>query len=70
MCSSIISLQASQLVRNLGEDPKIQHFLNNTPAKESMDNKAIYQSECLRKVSKSITKFQGYFLTSMSNKYV
>jgi hypothetical protein len=70
MRSSIISLQASQLVRNLGEDhhPKIQHYLNNTPAKESMDNKAIYQSGCLRKVSKSITKFQGYFLTLMSNK--
>ena len=49
MCS-IFSLQASEQLQQLAEDPKIQHFLNNTPTKTTMQDKLIHQPGCLRKV--------------------
>ena len=49
--SSIFSLQASEQLKQLAEDPKIQHFLNNTPTKMTMQDKLIHQPGCLRKVS-------------------
>ena len=44
------SLHASENVIKLAADPKVQHFLNNIPMKESLGNKEIYQPGCLRKV--------------------
>jgi hypothetical protein len=48
---SIFSLQASKNIIELAAEPKIQHFLNNIPIKENLEDKPIYQPGCLRKVS-------------------
>jgi hypothetical protein len=37
----------------LAKDPKLQQFLDSTPKKESLKDKAIYQPGCLRKVKKN-----------------
>ncbi|XP_028413872.1 uncharacterized protein LOC114536720 [Dendronephthya gigantea] len=43
------SLQASECIKNLAKEPKLQQFLDNIPKKESMEDKAIYHPGCLRK---------------------
>ena len=63
---SSISLQASDMIISLAADPKLQQFLDNIPKKESMEDKAIYQPGCVRKVNRlfllsscTIMKHQG-----------
>ena len=50
--SPIFSLQASGQLKQLAEDPKIQHFLNDMPTKTTMQYKLIHQPGCLGKVSR------------------
>ena len=50
----IFSMQASDNLLKLAEDPKVQHFLNNVPMKESMSDKDIYQPGSLRKVNNTL----------------
>ena len=47
-------MQASDNLLKLAEDPKVQHFLNNVPMKESMSDKDIYQPGSLRKVNNTL----------------
>ncbi|CAB4004712.1 Hypothetical predicted protein [Paramuricea clavata] len=49
-CFSGNNLQASEKLMKAAEDPKMQQFINNTAKKDSLKNKTIYQSGCLRKV--------------------